>query len=73
MTEPDVVLSGLAKLPSVSPSVELSNRIRARGHARLLPARVHPAVSLMVAASVLAYLGWALLFTGSIDLAIGGP
>ncbi len=63
MTELDLVLTGLAELPPETPSLELSQKIRAAGHARLVPAKVHPALSLMVAASVLVYLSWALLYT----------
>ena len=66
MNEPDAVLTRLAELPLEAPSRELSQRIRAAGHSRLVPTRVHPVVSLMVAASVLAYLSWALLFTGQL-------
>jgi hypothetical protein len=63
MNERDVVLDRLGALPHDAPPPELSRRIRAAGHARLVPAKVHPAVSLMVAASVVVYLGWALLYT----------
>lgn len=66
MSEPDAVLCGLRALPSEAPSEELSQKIRAAGHARLMPGKVHPAVSLVLAASVIAYLGWALLYTGQL-------
>lgn len=66
MSEPDVVLDGLSRLTPEIPSAELTQKVRAAGHARLRPAKVHPAVSWTVAASVLVYLGWALLYTGQI-------
>lgn len=63
MNEQDGVLARLRALPQEPPPPELSRKIRAAGHARLVPAKVHPAVSLMVAASVVVYLGWALVYT----------
>ena len=63
MNEPDVVLLGLEELPLEAPSSELSGKIRAAAHARLVPARVHPAWGVAIAASVLVYLGWAFLYT----------
>lgn len=66
MSEVDAVLQGLAKLPLEAPPAELSNRLRTAAHARLVPAKVHPAWSVAIAASVVAYLGWALLFTSQL-------
>ncbi len=66
MTGEDRVLKGLAELPAHTPPQELSRRIASAGHARLVPARVHPMWSLAVAASVLLYLGWALHFTSQL-------
>jgi hypothetical protein len=66
MNEPDDVLSGLARLPVEAPAPALSRKIRAAALARLVPPRLHPAWSLLVAASVVAYLGWALVYTGQI-------
>lgn len=63
MTEVDPVLQGLAKLPLEAPPAELSKKLRLAAHARLVPAKVHPAWSVAIAASVIAYLGWALLYT----------
>lgn len=63
MSERDPLLSRLAELPVVSPSAQLSRKLMATGHARLVPAKVHPVFSIAVAASVLTYLGWALHFT----------
>lgn len=63
MTEHDLVLQGLARLPLEGPSAQLSEKLRAAAHARLVPAKVHPAWSIAIAASVVAYLGWALLYT----------
>jgi len=64
--EPDRVLQGLAELPLVAPPAELSHKLRAAAHARLMPAKVHLAWSVAVAASVVAYLGWALFFTSTL-------
>jgi hypothetical protein len=66
MTEPDPLLARLAALPSLAPPAELSQRITRAGHARLVPAGVHPALGLAVAACVLTYLGWALHFTSQL-------
>jgi hypothetical protein len=63
VNEPDVVLRGLAELPLREPPEALSEKLRAAAHARLLPAKVHPAWSVAVAASVVVYLGWALAYT----------
>ena len=58
------VQSALASLPAEAPPMQLSERILAQGRARLVPAKVHPAWSIALAASVIAYLGWALFYTG---------
>jgi hypothetical protein len=63
MTETDPMLHALAALRAVAPSAELSRKLRAAAHARLAPAKVHPAWSVAIAASVLVYLGWALIYT----------
>jgi hypothetical protein len=66
MTEPDPMLRALAALRATTPSAELSRKLRAAAHARLVPAKVHPVWSIAVAASVVAYLGWALLYTSQL-------
>lgn len=66
MSDADRVLQGLAKLPLETPPAELSKKLRAAAHARLIPAKVHPAWSVAIAASVIAYLGWALLYTSQL-------
>jgi hypothetical protein len=66
MTERDPLLARLAALPSLSPPAELSQKLTRAGHARLVPAKVHPAFSVAVAACVLTYLGWALHFTSQL-------
>ncbi|HYJ08731.1 MAG TPA: hypothetical protein VEX18_06970 [Polyangiaceae bacterium] len=66
MSERDPLLSRLAELPAVSPPAQLSRELTAAGHARLVPAKVHPVFSIAVAASVLSYLGWALHFTSQL-------
>lgn len=63
MSELDPVLRGLAELPQLAPPGVLAQKLRVAGHARLVPAKVHPAWSIAIACSVLAYLGWALLYT----------
>jgi hypothetical protein len=62
--EQDAVLAALRALPAEAPCAALSARIRAAGHARLRPLPLHPLWGFAVLASVLAYLGWALAFTG---------
>ena len=66
MTEPDALFRKLAELPLELPPSALSARIRAAWHARLVPGKVHPAWSVAIAASVLAYMGWALLYTSQL-------
>jgi hypothetical protein len=66
VSERDPLLSRLAGLPAVSPPARLSRKLTATGHARLVPAKVHPVFSMAVAASVLTYLAWALHFTSQL-------
>lgn len=66
MTESDPMLRALAALRSAAPSAQLSEKLRAAAHARLVPAKVHPGWSVAIAASVVAYLGWALLYTSQL-------
>lgn len=66
MTGSDPVLRGLAALATDEPPARLSQKLRVAAHARLVPARVHPAWSLAVAAAVLLYLSWALLYTSQL-------
>ena len=63
MTEPDPVLLRLSELDPSEPDLALSNALRARAHAALVPRRVHPLWTLGIAASVVTYLGWAVYFT----------
>jgi hypothetical protein len=60
----DNVRAALASLPVEAPPTQLSQRILAQGRARLVPAKVHPAWSIAIVASIVAYLGWALFYTG---------
>jgi len=53
----------LSQLRTEMPMEELSAKLRAAAHARLVPAKVHPAWTIALAASVITYLGWALLYT----------
>lgn len=62
----DVVLRGLSELAAELPPAALSQKIREAGHARLMPAQVHPAWSVAIAASVVLYLGWALHYTSQL-------
>jgi hypothetical protein len=66
MSEPDRVLQALAELPVEAPPAELSRKLRAAGQARLVPAKVHPAWGVAIAASVITYLGWAILYTSQL-------
>ena len=63
MTEPDPVLRRLSELDPSEPDLALSNALRARAHAALVPRRVHPLWTLGIGASVVTYLGWAVYFT----------
>ena len=63
MTQSDPVLMRLSELEPSEPDPALSNALRARAHAVLVPRRVHPAWTLGIAASVVTYLGWAVHFT----------
>ena len=62
MNRGDPVLARLARLPAAEPPPELSAGLRAAAHARLRPRRVHPAWTVMVVVSVVAYLSWAVHF-----------
>ena len=66
MTEFDPVLHGLGALATEEPPAQLSRALRSAAHARLVPVRVHPGWSVAVAATVLAYLSWALLYTSQL-------
>jgi hypothetical protein len=73
VNDPDLVrslraamLRRLAELPLESPPAELTTKLRAAAHARLRPAKVHPAWSVALAASIVTYLGWALLYTSQL-------
>ena len=66
MSELDPVMRRLAELPLEAPPAEFSQKLRAAAHARLVPAKVHPAWSVAIAASVVAYLGWAILYTSQL-------
>jgi len=66
MSRPDPVLDRLAALPVVEPTPELSASLRAAALVRLRPRRVHPVWALVVAASVVSYLGWAVQFSSSL-------
>jgi hypothetical protein len=66
MTDSDPMLRALAALRSAAPSAQLTQKLRAAAHARLVPAKVHPAWSVAIAASVLVYLGWALIYTSKL-------
>lgn len=59
----DELLARLAELPRKSPPAELSRKLQIAAHERLVPAKVHLLWSVAIAASVLVYLSWALLYT----------
>ena len=66
MTDSDPMLRALAALRAAAPSAQLTQKLRAAAHARLVPAKVHPAWSVAIAASVVVYLGWALFYTSQL-------
>lgn len=66
MKSEDAVFRALAELPLEAPPSALSQKLLASGRARLVPAPVHPAWAVAIAASVVAYLGWALFYTGNL-------
>lgn len=66
MKPQDAVLQALAELPLEAPPAALSQKLLASGRTRLVPAKVHPAWAIAIAASVVAYLGWALFYTGNL-------
>lgn len=66
MKPEDAVLHAIASLPLEAPATQLSQKLLASGRARLIPAKVHPAWGVAVAASVVMYLGWALLYTNQL-------
>jgi hypothetical protein len=63
MNESGALLTELAKLPRLTPPLRLSAQIRERAQKALAPVPLHPAWSIAAAASVVVYLGWALLLT----------
>jgi hypothetical protein len=65
VSEPDLLLQRL-RAALESPPAELSRRLTAAAHARLVPRPVHPAWSVAAAASVVVYLGWALAYVSQL-------
>jgi hypothetical protein len=66
VNERDPVFARLAELPVSTLPEELGVRIRRLARARLVPRRLSPWFVLVVAASVVGYLGWALVFTAGL-------
>lgn len=66
MTPHDPLLTRLAALPPAPPSEALTRRIRSAARARLELRAVHPAWTVLVAACVATYLGWAVHFASSL-------
>ncbi|MEO8901766.1 MAG: hypothetical protein ABI627_09595 [Polyangiaceae bacterium] len=67
MTEFDPLLSRLRELPPIAPDAAFSASVQRLGQRRLRgPVRRAPFASLAVAATVVAYLGWALNFAGAL-------
>ena len=67
MTESDELLSRLRRLEPIALDSELSARVQQQARRRLRgQARSAPFASLAVAATVIAYLGWALHFTSAL-------
>lgn len=65
-SNPDPVYARLAGLPAAAPAPALSAELRAVAHARLCARGVHPVWTLLVAASVIGYLSWAVHFANSL-------
>jgi len=67
MTEVDELLARLRKLPAVPLDSEFKAALQARAHRRMRrPARSAPFASLMLAGTVVLYLGWAFQFTSAL-------
>jgi hypothetical protein len=66
MTPSDPVLVRLATLPVAELEPTLAATVRAAAVARLRPRPLHPAWTIAVVASGLAYLGWAVHFSASL-------
>ena len=66
MHRSDPVLACLGALAAAELPPELSASLRAAAHARLRPRRLHPAWTIVVAVSVVTYMGWALQFAGAL-------
>lgn len=66
MKSPDALFARLSALPVEMPSQQWAAQLGKRARERLLPRRVHPAVYIAVAASIVTYLAWALAYTGQL-------
>jgi len=66
MTPDDPLFARLAALPAPAPVPVLNEKLRSAAHARLRPRPVHAGVTLLVAASVVTYLGWAVHFAAGL-------
>jgi hypothetical protein len=63
MTPTDPVLARLAELGAPALDPALTARIHGAARERLVPRRLGPVWSVVVSASVVSYLAWALVFT----------
>jgi len=67
MTEVDELLARLRKLPPVALDAEFKASLHARARERVRrPVRPAPFASLVLAATVVLYLGWAFQFTSAL-------
>jgi hypothetical protein len=66
MAQVDPVLARLSELGAPSLDAGLSARIGAAARERLVPRRVGPFWQLLISASVVSYLAWALVFTSGL-------
>jgi hypothetical protein len=66
MSHRDLVLARLAELPVPPLDAALGARIRGLAEPKLLPRPLSPFFALAVSASVIGYLGWALVFTAGL-------
>jgi hypothetical protein len=66
MTIPDRVFARLAELATAELPAEFSASLRVAAHARLRPRRVHRGWTVLIVATVVVYLSWALQFSSSL-------
>lgn len=63
MNDRDALFARLSGLPVEAPNQRWAAELAKRARERMLPRRVHPAVYVALAASIVTYLAWALAYT----------